>query len=83
MTHTPTAFRPRRDTAPGQRATGLPRRLRGHRATRSGGRTPKAALRRDMQGLRGLAATLVVLAHAGVPNRRHHHRQQPPAVRGV
>lgn len=62
MTHTPTTAGPPRDTAPDRRPGGSPPYGPGRP-----GPPPKPPLRPDIQGLRGLAVTLVVLAHAGVP----------------
>ena len=62
MTHTPTTAGPPRHAAPARRPGGSPPYGPGRP-----GPPPKPPLRPDIQGLRGLAVTLVVLAHAGVP----------------
>ncbi|WP_043679594.1 acyltransferase family protein [Streptomyces xylophagus] len=66
MTHTPTTAGPPRDTAPDLRPDGSPPHGRDLTARRPA-RAARPPLRPDIQGLRGLAVTLVVLAHAGVP----------------
>ncbi|WP_405972521.1 acyltransferase family protein [Streptomyces sp. NBC_00988] len=62
MTHTPTTAGPPRHAAPDRSPGGSPPYGPGRP-----GPPPKPPLRPDIQGLRGLAVTLVVLAHAGVP----------------
>ncbi|MEV5384459.1 acyltransferase family protein [Streptomyces sp. NPDC052721] len=49
---------------PAKKSSPLERDVRASRPARS----PKPFVRRDIQALRGLAVTLVVLAHAGVPH---------------
>ena len=65
MTHTPATTCPRQDTAPDGRPDGSPPRGRGLTAWLPA-RSPRPPQRPDIQALRGLAVTLVVLAHAGV-----------------
>jgi len=65
MTHTPATTCPQQDTAPDGRPDGSPPRGRGLAAWLPA-RSPKPPPRPDIQALRGLAVTLVVLAHAGV-----------------
>ncbi|MFJ5032678.1 acyltransferase family protein [Streptomyces sp. NPDC088560] len=66
MTHNSTASRLLRDSEPDLQAKGSPRRGRDASAS-PGGRPTNPSVRHDIQGLRGLAVTLVVLAYAGIP----------------
>jgi peptidoglycan/LPS O-acetylase OafA/YrhL len=65
MTHTPAPTCPPQDATPDGRPDGSPPRGRGRIAWLPA-RSSKPPLRPDIQALRGLAVTLVVLAHAGV-----------------